>query len=278
MQVRGKFQTDSIKIGIVFNYSLTATYPREETILFPDSTFSFDPFEIHHKIYFPTRTTNSYSYDSVVYYLTSFEIDSVQKLSLPVFVVHPKDCTAIFASIDSVVLKQMVKHVPDSISAKELPLKTNTAYQAVSWLLNYPLLLIIGGILLIATIVVWIVFGKSIKRYLALRKLTKSHHKFIHEFSVAIDRLQSSYSISHAEAALLLWKKYMEKLLAAPYTKFTTKEIFQQVKDEQLAKALKKIDRNIYGDGIGLEKDPMLQLQQFSEQRFNEKVQEVKNG
>lgn len=278
LKVNGQFQVDSIKIGMAFPYSLTVTYPKEQTLVFPDSTFSFTPFEIDHKVFFPTRTNEGQSLDSVVYYLTSFEVDSIQTLRLPVFIVHPMDCTSVYSNSDSVYLQQLVAHMPDSVAAKDLPLKTNTAYQKVIWILNYPLLLIIGGVLIIGSILSWIIFGKRIKKFFLVRKLTRNHHQFIRDFESAIERLQSTHSVPQAEATLILWKKYMERLMATPFTKYTTKEIFQRVNDEPLANALRKIDWDIYGEGRGLEKDPLMQLQQFTDRKFNEKVQEVKNG
>lgn len=278
VEVRGQFQVDSIKIGVSFPYSLTATYPSKLSVVFPDSTFAFDPFEIDRKVYYPTETKNGLSKDSVVYHLLSFEIDSVQRLSLPIFILHTNDCTTVRAKVDSVFLEHQVKQMPDSVAAKDLPLKTNTAYQKVIWLLNYPLLLIVAGVLIVSLIITWIIFGKRIRQYFILRKLNKYHKQFMHDYEVAVNELQSHYSITQAEATLALWKKYMEHLLATPFTKYTTKEIFQRVKDETLASALRKIDWDIYGKGKGLEKDPLIKLQQFTDRKFNEKVQEVKNG
>lgn len=276
--VRGHFQRDSIKIGIPTPYSLSATYPKNKTLVFPDSTFSFDPFEIDHKVYFPTKTTGDTSYDSVVYFLTSFEIDSVQQLSLPVFMVNPMDCTAVYAHTDSILLQQMVKHVPDSVSVEQLPLKTNTAYQTVSWLLNYPLLLIIGGVFIVLIIAIWIIFGKRIKQHFILRKLQKRYHNFMTDFGQAIEQLQNNYTTKKAETTLVLWKNYMEQLQAKPYTKYTTKEIYLMVKDEKLLNALRQIDRTIYKESLTLEKVPLLELQSYTERKFQDKVQEVKNG
>lgn len=278
IDVRGGFLADSIKIGIVVPYTLSASYSRNQTIVFPDSTYSFAPFEIDHKVYFPTRSTAEKSYDSVVYYLTSFEIHSIQRLKLPVFVVHPRDCTAVFANEDSVFLQQLIAQVPDSLSIEELPLKTNTTYQAVSWLLNYPLLLIAGAILVVVVVLGWLVFGKRIRKYFALRRLDRNHRKFNEEFGHAVDRLQRGFSTQLAESTLLLWKQYMERLTSSPITKYTSKEIFQLVRDESLAKALQKIDMTIYRQSNGLEQEPLMELQRFSQDQFNQKVQELKNG
>jgi len=278
VKVRGEFHADSIKIGIPFPYSLSATYPKDKNVVFPDSTYSFDPFEIDHKTYFPTRTTGDISYDSVVYFLTSFEIDTVQRLTLPVFIVNRADCTSVYARIDSVFLQQMVKQVPDSVSMDQLPLKTNTAYQAVSWLLNYPLLLIVIGVVIVAVVAVWLIFGKRIKKYFKLKKLKKSYHQFMNEFGNAISALENNYSNHEAESTLLMWKKYMEQLQSRPYTKYTTKEIFNMVRNEKLANALKQIDRTIYREGQKLEKAPLLELQQYTEKKFQDKLEEVRNG
>ncbi|MBX2942167.1 MAG: hypothetical protein KF860_07460 [Cyclobacteriaceae bacterium] len=278
IKVNGQFQTDSIKIGEVFPYSLSATYPKDKILVFPDSTYSFHPFEIDHKKYFTTKTTEGFSYDSVVYFLTSFEIDTIQRISLPVFVVNRTDCTAVFAKMDSVFLQQMVKEVPDSVSVEQLPLKTNTAYQTVSWLLNYPLLLIIGGVIIVLGIIIWIVFGKRIRQYFILRKLSKSYNKFKQDFENAVHELENSYSTRQAETTLAMWKGYMEQLLSSPYTKYTTKEIFQMVKNEKLRAALKQIDHTIYSGRKPLESTPMNDLKEYTEQKFHDKVQEVKNG
>lgn len=276
--VHGAFQQDSIKIGEVFPYSVTATYPKSLRVLFPDSTFSFSPFEINKKKFFHTKSTDLVSYDSVVYFLSSFEIDSIQRLRLPVFVLHPGDCTEVYTPTDSVFLTHLVSHLPDSVSTAQLPLKTNTAYQAVDWLLNYPYLLIGGGIVLLVGLLLWLLFGKRVKKYLALRKLHKKHRAFIDAFNRKIGEIQDSYSSQQAESILTLWKSYMEQLLASPFTKLTTKEIHSVIKDETLQQALHRIDRTAYSGQRGPEKSPFFHLQRFSDQQFNKKVEEVKHG
>ena len=276
--VRGAFQQDSMKIGEVFAYSVTATYPPSIRVLFPDSTFSFSPFEVQKKIFFPTRSTDAVSYDSVVYMLSSFEIDSVQRLQLPVFVLHPGDCTAVYTAVDSIFLTHLVARLPDSVSVAQLPLKSNTTYQAVSWLLNYPLLFIIGGSVLLLGIILWLLFGKRIKKYLLVRRLRKKHREFIHQFHRLEEEIRDSYSPQQAEVMLSLWKTYMEQLLSSPFTKLTTKEIFSLIEDIQLQQALRGLDRAAYSGQGGSEKSALLQLQHFSQEQFNKKLEEIKHG
>ncbi len=276
-RIKGEFQTDRTGIGEIITYSLTARYPQSQTVLFPDSTFSFAPFDFNGKKFFTTKTTGDTSYDSVVYFLSTFEIDSIQRLRLPVFVVQEKDCVAVFTDIDSIRLNYRVAVMPDSVSAERLPLKTNTAYQKVSWILNYPLLSLVTGIVVILSIVLWLVFGKRIRKYFQLRKLQKEYNEFIARFTNAIDKLSAGFTSRKAEEALLVWKKYMEDLENNPYTKFTSLEIVKMVNDPGLDSALRAIDRGIYG-GLGSSLQSFQFLQSYSEHRFQKKEAEVKNG
>jgi hypothetical protein len=275
--VNGRFVIEKAKIGEVIPYSLTARYPEGQQVVFPDSTYSFKPFEYSGKKYFPTRTKDRNSFDSVVYYLTTFEIDSVQLLKVPVFVLQEKDCVAIFSVPDSLALNFQVASIPDSVSAEKLPLKTNTAYQKVKWILNYPIAAAVIIVLIIALIVVWVVFGKRIRKYLAVRKLNREYKEFVTRFGVALDKLSKGFSSRIAEEALLVWKNYMENLEQYPYTKSTSREILKLVSDGNLDQALKTIDRVIYG-GFTATAEPFKFLQAYSQQRFEKKEAEVKNG
>ena len=276
--VRGRFLVDSLKIGEQIPYSLSVHYPSSQTVVFPDSTFSFAPFEIGKKKYFQTQTRNQISHDSAVYFLSTFEIDSLQSLSLPVFVIHRKDCTAIFAKPDTVYLKQLVGTIPESVAAKDLPLKTNADYLTVKWLLNYPMLLLIGGILIVALIIIWIVFGKRIRRYFKLRRLSRNHSAFLSRFAEHLEKLERESSSALAESTLVLWKKYMEGLAGRPYTKLTTKEILQLASDENLGKALHQIDRVVYARDRVSSGKIFDGLRTFSQTQFLKKTEEVRHG
>lgn len=276
--MRGRFLSDSIKIGEQIPYSLTARYPSSLNLVFPDSTYSFAPFEIQQKKYFPTQSKNNISYDSIVYFLTTFEIDSIQTLGLPIFSIQAKDCTAFYASPDTIFLKQLIKVVPDSIAAQELPLKTNTTYQNVKWLLNYWVIIIVVGVLLVSIIIVWIVFGKRIKKYFLLRKLQRRHNSFLQRFSKATELLHSGFTVKHAENVLVVWKGYMEDLMAQPFTTATSREILLREKDETLGKALQRVDRMIYKSSDAYSEEAIASLNQYAQQRFINKMEEIKHG
>lgn len=277
IQVNGHFHADSISIGEAIPYSITARYPREQQILFPDSTFLFKPFEFSKKKFFPTKTTGKTSYDSVVYFLTTFEIDSIQRLALPVFILQEKDCVTVNTKPDSIFLSYRVAAIPDSVSVEKLPLKTNTAYQSVKWIFNYPVFVGAGAVVIVLVIFVWIFFGKRIRRYFALRRLKRDYETFIERFNRAVERLSPELTGRKAEEALLVWKLYMEDLEKYPYTKFTSREIIQLASDRNLDSALRSIDRGIYG-GVSPTVEPFQFLQTYSQQQFQKKEEEVKNG
>jgi len=278
ISVTGHFKTDSVKLGEPIEFYITAKYPSHWQVLLPDSTFSFTPFDFQKKVYFPTHSVNNISTDSVLYILNTFEIDSIQTLKLPAFVVLPNDCTVYESNIDTVFFKHLVTHVPDSLSAEQLPLKTNTAYNSVSWLFNYPVFSIIAGVMIIVSILIWLIFGKKIKRHFAVKRLTRNHLEFINNFDTAIERLKTTFSPESAERSVLLWKQYMEDLVTRPYTKSTTRELNEIEKNETLISALSSIDRSIYGNIPPDSLDSFLNLKQFSQMQFNKKLEELKHG
>jgi len=278
IKVQAKFSGDSVKIGKPLEFHLSAHYPENLNILFPDSAFSFAPFEFQKKIYFPTQTKNGISKDSVVYTLASYEVDSIQTLKLPVFVVNKMDCTQVFSNTDSVYFQDLVKAIPDSLTTEKLPLKVNTNYLGVRWQLNYILFGIGGGILLIALILVWIFFGKRIKKYFKLKRMSKNYEAFRIRFESSVEKLDHDFSPKSAEASLFIWKNYLETLLAKPYTKYTSKEIKTIENSEELGYALSEIDRMIYGHERGNLHAPFAGLKSYVHQQFEKKKEEVAHG
>ncbi len=276
--VKGRFQSDSVKLGEPINFTLSARYPAALTILFPDSTFSFAPFEFQKKKYTTTKTQEGKSYDSVVYTLNTFEIDSLQFLKLPVFIRTVSDCTAVFSEVDTVYFKHLVAHVPDSVAANNLPLKANTNYINVRWQFNTILFVVIGGVLVIIAIAVWLIFGKRIRKYFKLKKLTKNHQEFLNQFGNTLDRLEKDFTPELAENAIVTWKKYLEGLLAIPYTKYTSKEIREKEQDERLGNSLKMIDKMIYARIPGAHHESFTHLREYGEQKFKQRLEEVKHG
>lgn len=274
----GRFRTDSVKLGEPIEYYVTVKYPSQWQVLLPDSTFSFTPFDFQKKNYYPTHTLNNISTDSVLYVLNTFQIDSIQTLKVPAFVVVPGDCTRYESNVDTVFFKHLVSQVPDSLSAEQLPLKTNTAYNAVSWLFNYPVFSIVIGSLIFIALLVWVIFGKKIKKHFVLKRLSKNHHEFMLNFDSAIEKLKNGFTPESAEQSVIIWKKYMEGLVTKPYTKSTTRELKEIENNETLVGALHVIDRSIYGRIPPDTLDSFRNLKEFSQSQFNKKLEELRHG
>jgi len=273
--VSGQFLVDSIRIGEPFPYALTAAYPWEKTILFPDSSYDFKPFEYVDKKYFPTKTVDGISRDSVIYYLNSFEIDSAQWLTLPVYVVQPNDCTSVWTEEHVVWLQHQVTLNTDSIQAASLPLKVDAYYIPVHWLFNYPLASIIGVSILVILIAVWIIFGKRVRKFFKARNMRRSFEKYLLNFTDAVEGMKQNYSIVQAENAISLWKKYLESLEDKPFTKYTSKEILQVIENKDLAGPLKTVDRLLYAGAPPASFDAFYALKSYSEDCFYKKIQEI---
>ena len=277
VSVRGGFLTDSLKIGEQTAYFLSAHYPSSLTVLFPDSTHSFAPFEYVKKEYFLTETTGGVSVDSAIYYLTTFEIDRVQHLQLPVYVVHGQDCTAFRTARDTVLITQLVAHVPDTVAAPQLPLKMNTAYQDVYYNFNFWMMVIIVTAVLALALITWLLFGKKIQRYFKARRLQRNHAQFLERYNPLLAQLQGTFSALTTESALAAWKKYMEQLESRPYTKLTTRETLRVLKEPALTEPLGRIDKAIYGHETKVV-DSLENLKKFADHQFKRKMKEVRHG
>jgi hypothetical protein len=275
--IRAGFLTDSLKIGEETAYYLSAHYPSDLTVLFPDSTYAFTPFEYLRKEYFPTETTGGVSADSAVYYLTTFEVDRVQYLELPVYLVRGLDSTVMRATRDSVLITQFVVVVPDTISVQELPLRMNTAYQKVFYDVNFWLIVIIITVFVALAVITWLVFGKKIRKYFIAKRLQKNHASFLERYNQFIRQLQTTFSTPATESALTTWKKYMEQLESRPYTKLTTRETLRLIKEPAVTEHLSRIDKAIYGHDTAVV-ESLENLKRFADQQFERKLKEVQHG
>ena len=277
VQVHGGFLADSLAIGDESGYFLTARYPSELNILFPDSTYNFAPFEYGRKVYFPTKTVNGQIYDSAVYYLSTFEIEKRQSLSLPVFQYNELDTISYASPRDTIRLIELVKNLPDTLAVQNLPLKTNTAYQLVPFLFNYPILMIVMGVLLILALIGWLVFGKKIRRHYRIKRMEKAYQKFVGTYTSQVNEIRQSFSPTRTEHALVEWKRYMEQLESRPYTKLTARETMRMENNEILGSNLHTIDGAIYGHNTSVV-EPLENLKSFAHERYNKKLEEVKHG
>lgn len=274
LKPRGYFLKDSVKIGESVAYSLSYKDRKNRPVLFPDSLYNFAPFELLDKSYFDTRSDSINSIDSAVYYLATFEIDTVQHLALPVFVFTGEDSIPIFSEKDSIVLNQVVTQMPDSVNLAE-----TRAFQPVSRQFNYPYWMIGLAILGLIALVVGIVWGKEIAKRIRLYRLKKKLEKFREEFDKEIESISAETEKPKIESLLKFWKSYMESLEQVPYTKLTTKEIVKIQQNSSLEETLKSIDKNIYSRlAVSALQNDFEFLKDYSIDRYNHVTEEIKNA
>lgn len=269
----GKFLQDSIKVGEEIPYVLSIKYPDDQTLIFPDSSYDFSPFELVRKKYAATVSSDGYSFDSVTYYLRSFELEPYQTFRLPVFMIDGTDSVAVFAAADTIFLD-------DVEVTQDASLKETTRYWEVPLQFNYPYLIGALVLLLLIIIVVLLIFGKQILRKIKLYRLRKAHEKFLEQYDRFVGNLKATDSKNTAEKSLNFWKRYMEKLEKIPYTKLTTKEVKLYHDDGDFQSALRNIDKNIYGK-YNLEEvfSDLSYLKTYADYQYQRKVEEVnKNG
>lgn len=274
IRVNGGFVEDSLLIGQDVTYWLTACYSEDLEVIFPDSTFKFEPFEYSDKEYYPSKLVNGEVFDSTVYRIQSFEIDPTQYFFAPVYVLAGLDSTIINSPLDSIYFQELAPIVTDTTS-----LIANSRYELVIKQFNYPLMYYVVGGLIVLALALLAIFGKKIIKFFRLRKLRKEYEKFSMQLSDHIHALKSKPESEVAERALYFWKRYQEKLDKYPFTKSTTKEILAQSFAKELEKPLSSIDRLIYG------KRPtetvfqdFQQIEDYTQYRYNKKVEEIRNG
>jgi len=272
---KGYFLRDSIKIGEEIGYALSVKYPKEYQIIYPDSTFDYGSFEFYSKTFFDTKVDNTYALDSVVYNVSTFEIDPILGLQLPIYILNGPDSIEIFSNSDSVILVQYITQVPDS-----LQLVKNVDYHPVTYDLNYPYLLISAGILIVLIIAALLLFGGKIRTKIKRYRLRKDFEKFSLNLEKGINNIrQNPADKSLIEEVLVVWKKYMEGLENKPFTKYTSKEISRVGYGEKLDIVLKSIDRAIYSN-IDIEEihKNFERLEDFTTDIYLGKIKALKNG
>lgn len=271
---QGHFLEKSLKVGQHVHYSLSIKHDPSQQIIFPDSTYDFGNFEYVNKKYFPTYTSNNISTDSVIYTLTTFELQDTLSLKIPVYAINEADTNKIYPEKDHIVLKRVIK--PDQ---KKQKLKANTFYQEVKKRFNYPLLwLIIIGILIII-IANLLIFGQTLQKKIKIYRMQHQYRKFLQQFVAEEAKMYENPNPAIAESALHIWKGYLRKLLSKPVSSYSSKEILQMIPDEQLKADLNTIDKAIYGkktdDNL---KYAVTGLKNIAKKQYETQRREVLNG
>jgi hypothetical protein len=270
----GKFLKDSVCIGQPVKYSLSFYHNRKAELFFPDSAWSFAPFEYMSKEYFPTHTSDSMSLDSAVYTLRTFEVKNNLELALPVFIIEQGDTIHQFSSHDKIAIKQYIDSVPDT-----LVFKNDAAYKNVPVKFNYPYYLSFSLLIIVTFVASYFIFGKAIFRNYRLYKMYSNHVLFLRTFDKLQKEMEDSPNLTAMEKVLGEWKNYLTKLEHKPINTFTTTEIISLFNKEELKENLQEVDRSIYSGSITGDPSKALSvLKKFSNKRYKKRRKELKNA
>ncbi|GAA4832042.1 hypothetical protein [Algivirga pacifica] len=267
----GSFIGDSIQMGQEVSYVLSFEHPSSMEVFFPDSTYDYSPYEYVSHQAFPTRSEGGISKDSVVYTLTTFEMDSVLELALPAIVVNKKGVDEMVYPEKDGLFYQAV--LTDTTTVSPENIRSNTQQVHVAQSFNYLLWgsILFGVILLLGLLLVFM--WPTIQRWNQKRKLRKEYALFREHFKVsgALDHKQLEIQVKN-------WKVFLGKLMHQPVQSYTTKEMALLIDNEELHTALRSLDRVVYAGKGTEEMEQSLQvLDTYATQTFETKLREVSN-
>ncbi|GAB4127753.1 MAG: hypothetical protein OHK0045_19050 [Raineya sp.] len=253
-QPKLRFLEDTLLLGKPTPVALTFRYPKQWQVIFVDTNHNYFPFELDKKFFFTTRTDSLYSLDSAIYLLRSFDIDTIQKLRLPVYRIKPQGDSAMFLSnLDSIFFQELIK----TKNLDTLLLKADTQIMPLKEKINFHMAIFVMVSTFFILTIVWLFFGDWIKKQIVLLNLKRKHIRFEENFSREINKIKSRKRIKDIEFALLLWKKHLEQIEEKPFSSYTTREIMEVLPLDRLGNSLQNIDKAIYGTIIedDLDKD-----------------------
>ena len=273
IKVEGNFIEDSIQIGNIVSYNLNVSYPNNIEVLLPDSNYNYSPFEYINKSYSSTINDSIYNYDEVNYKFTSFNLDSIQFLKLPVFIINSKDSLIMYSNTDSIFLMEFIKELSDSLNVK-----SNTKFSLVDLAIDYTFITKIISFLILFLITFYLLFRKKINKYFKTRITKKEYNIFINKIEKLNDEIQNDFKIEKIELFLLLWKRYNEKVSKYPYSSLTTSEIIHLGIVNDIKENLNSLDNTIYGNKkMNDFKKNFIMLKKHSTKIFNNKLKEINN-
>ena len=268
-KLTGSFSKDSLKVGKHIPFKVVFEHQYDKEVIFADSTYDFSPFEWVRTEAFPTQTTSEgVATDSAIYWLRSFELDTIQSLKLPVFVLNQKtgDTLKYFTEVSTKETEFVLSeaNLKNILEKDSITFYQNTTFLEIPRFVNYPLYAILVIFILIVLVLVFVLFGESIRRNYRLKRLQRQHEKFIQDYANQLQRVENPEATDHT---LGMWKAYIERLKNEPFTTYTSSEISRLTKNEALGENLKVIDRAIYGGQI--DKNTELALQNLKNYAIN---------
>ena len=268
VEVEGYFLQDSAMLGERVAYVLKAKYGKGQNIIFPDSTFDFSPFVLLEKKTFISSSSDEYTLDSTIYFVSNFSLDPVIDFSIPVFEVFKYDSLIYKPLESSLALKLTIDQIPE-----ELAFRDNNVYQPIETNFNYPLMIALILILALIGLVMFFFFGKQISRKWEIWLEKRKYKRFKQRWQKAEASFTAAPSLENADELLGLWKTYMEHLKAKPFREWTTTEISTFLENKEIIKDFREIEMIIYAGKSGKDlPKACLNLWNICSQSYQQKI------
>tara|TARA_Y100000746_G_scaffold53841_1_gene43152 strand:+ start:5128 stop:6006 length:879 start_codon:yes stop_codon:yes gene_type:complete len=265
------FKEESVKIGDTITLISTLRYPKNIEIIQPDSSYKFIPFEFLDKIIFESSTSNNFIYDSTIYLLQTFELDSIQSIYLKSYIINKSDSLEILSNNDDILTISLVNE-------KNSKIKANTLFERINSIFNTKKYSIITGVIFSILILIYLVFRKKINKYFKIKRIKSETDFFKNEFDYILNKYLNTNNIKFLENLILKWKRFMEKLSKKPYSSSTTSEISIFNKNIKSIKTLKEIDKCIYSENeFIIDKNKLIILRDESIRQSENYINQLKN-
>ena len=265
------FKEDSVKIGDTITLISTLKYPKNIEIIQPDSSYKFIPFEFLDKIVFESSSSNNLIFDSTIYILQTFELDSVQSIYLKSYIINTSDSLEISSNTDEIQTISLIKE-------KNSRTKTNTLLEKINSIFNAKKFSIITGVIFSVLVLIYLLFRKKINKFFKIKRIKSETDFFKNEFDAILSSYLNTNDVKFLENLLLKWKRFMEKLSKKPYSSSTTSEISLFNKNIKSIKTLKEIDKSIYSENkFILDKNKLIILRDESIHISENYINQLKN-
>ena len=266
-QPRLRFSVDSIALGNEFRVSLVFDHKPTEEVFFPQEKTYFAPFELLDITYFPTHTIDTVSTDSVIYFIKTYETDTLQTLTLPIWIKNETDSTAVFSNVDTL---RLIHRVPDSLMIGDRPLlgteNTLSTYlkkdfsKSIKWV----------GFTLLGLGILSLLFRKSIENQLIIYRFKSKNTDFKAKFRKI---MQAESASENLEAASKMWREHLEWLERKPISSLSADEIQKTLKDEWVGDAIRVLETVLYSGRESTRLPLALHvLYTFAQERFKSKL------
>ncbi len=259
---------DTVQLGEPFKVSLSVKHLATTDITVQEK-FTNGVEKINF-LPFPTQLfSDSFVVDSGIYTLRVFANQPFVKFQIPVSVITKNDTLKLNQS-DSlqIYIKKDINQLPENIQFASAAnfYQPHYPFDYISWG-------IFGGIILCFGIVLLLVFSSRIKVWWKTRALKKA---FI-DLQLYMQKLPATIqSKKELETLVLKWKTAQGKIENKALSALTTKELNSFYHDQHLNGILKEVDASIYGREKEIPKSEIEYLLQFSEQRLNTIIEQLK--